>query len=98
MIAELFAEVLLNALLEISLEAFVALITRATRSLFAAFLESNRFLAPIAFALLGVAGGFLSVLIFPHRVVNPSRFHGISLLISPIITGLAMSQVGRAVG
>jgi hypothetical protein len=97
MIAELFAEVFLNALLEISAGAFVALISRATRRLSSAVFGSNRFLAPMVFALLGIAAGFLSVLIFPHRLVHPSRFHGISLLISPIITGLVMSQVGRAV-
>ncbi len=93
MIAELF----LNALLEISFGALVALISRATRSLSAAFFGSNRLFAPIGFVLLGVAAGFLSVLIFPHRLFHPSRFHGISLLTSPIVTGLVMSQVGGAV-
>ena|ERR1700733_4043394 len=91
-----FAEALLEALLEIVGEAVFALISRATGNLFTALLKSNRFLTTIGFAV-GVAAGFSTLLVFPHRLVQPSRFHGISLLISPLIAGLVMSQVGRAV-
>jgi len=66
-------------------------------NLFPALLKSNRFLTTIGFAVVGVAAGFSTLLVFPHRLVQPSRFHGISLLISPLIAGLVMSQVGRAV-
>jgi hypothetical protein len=31
---------------------------------------------------------------FPHPLVHPSRLHGSNLLLSPVITGLVMSQVG----
>jgi hypothetical protein len=92
-----FAEALLEALLEIVGEAVFALISRATGNLFPALLKSNRFLTTIGFAVVGVAAGFSTLLVFPHRLVQPSRFHGISLLISPLIAGLVMSQVGRAV-
>jgi hypothetical protein len=91
-IAELFLEVLL----EVFLEALVALGSRATRSAFAAALKTNRYIAPISCVLLGVSGGLLSVLVFPQRLVHTSRFHGVSLLVSPVITGLVMSQIGRA--
>jgi len=36
----------------------------------------------------------LSVLIFPHPLFHPSRIHGISLLISPVIAGLLMALLG----
>ena len=51
----------------------------------------------LKFTLLGVGLGFLSVLVLPHPVVRPSRLHGMSLLISPVLTGLIMGFVGRSV-
>jgi hypothetical protein len=44
--------------------------------------------------LLGVACGAVSVFFFPHPLIHPSKIHGISLLVSPVITGLIMAQVG----
>jgi hypothetical protein len=49
---------------------------------------------PHVHLLLGAACGVGSVLLFPHALVHPSRFHGISLVVSPVITGLIMSQTG----
>jgi hypothetical protein len=51
----------------------------------------------VKFTLLGLSLSFLSVLILPHPLLHPSRFHGISLLISPFITGLIMGFIGRTV-
>jgi len=47
--------------------------------------------------LLGGIFGFLSILLFPHPLMHPTRFHGISLLLSPILTGLFMSLIGAAI-
>jgi hypothetical protein len=44
--------------------------------------------------LLGAATGALSVLIFPHPLFHHSHVHGVSLVISPVVTGLVMSQIG----
>src|SRR5437868_11684353 len=90
-------EILLEALLEIAGEAVFAQISRAIGNLFAPLFKCSQPLNAIGFAAAGMAAGLLSILVFPHRVLHPSRFHGISLLISPLITGLVMSQVGRAV-
>ena len=53
---------------------------------------------PIAVAglyvVLGVFAGASSLLIFPHPLIRPSRLHGISLLVSPILSGAIMSLVG----
>jgi hypothetical protein len=87
------AELLFEFLFELFLEAIVGLIVRATRSLF-----SNAVLSPALAAafyfLLGCASGAVSLLLFPHPIFHPSKLHGVSLLISPVITGFVMSQVG----
>ena len=51
----------------------------------------------LKFTVFGLALGFVSVLVLPHPLAHPSRFHGISLLISPIVTGLIMGLIGRRV-
>jgi hypothetical protein len=51
------------------------------------------------YGLLGVFAGVLSLLVLPHRLIHrehPIGFHGISLLISPIIAGSVLSSVGAA--
>ncbi len=94
------AEFLLEAFLELGATAVLDVVSRAVEGVFTKVAEAttaNRALATIAYALLGVLAGALSLLVLPHPLVHPahpSRFHGISLLISPIITGLVMSSVG----
>jgi hypothetical protein len=51
----------------------------------------------LKFTLLGLALSFVSVFVLPHPLVHPSKFHGVSLLISPVITGLIMGFIGRTV-
>lgn len=46
---------------------------------------------------IGVVLGILSVVLLPYPLVHPSRFHGISILISPLATGLIMFGVGATV-
>jgi|HubBroStandDraft_5_1064220.scaffolds.fasta_scaffold70741_1 hypothetical protein len=87
------AEFLLELFFELFAEAIVALIFRSLRNLL-----SDAILSPIVayvfYLSLGCAFGAASLLLFPHPIFHPSRLHGISLLISPAITGLVMSQVG----
>lgn len=68
---------------------------RSTRNLVA---ESNAIgpvLATAGYLLLGTSFGLLSVFLLPHSLIHRSRFHGLSLVVSPVLTGLVMSQVGR---
>ena len=51
----------------------------------------------LKFTLYGLGSGFLSLLLFPHPLAHPSKFHGVSLLISPVITGLVMAGIGGVV-
>jgi len=96
------AEFLLEALLEVIAAAVLALVSRALLGLFRGVGEAvhhNRVLMVIVYALLGASAGALSVLVVPHPLLHlkhPSRFHGISVLISPIVAGLVLSAFGRA--
>jgi hypothetical protein len=90
MCAELFGEFLL----ELAGAALLDLASRAIAKVFETFRFENTLLASISYALLGASAGGLSLLIFPRRLVRSSRLHGINVLLSPIVTGLAMSLIG----
>jgi hypothetical protein len=89
----LFAEVIF-ALFEFALEAAFDLIFRAIAEVFEISELNNPLLACAGYILLGGATGGLSLLLYPHSLFHPSHVHGISLLGRPILTGLAMWQVG----
>jgi hypothetical protein len=111
-ILELVLEVLIQGVFEVAVDAAsrasrsredTATIANAHRRFrFAPFLRLilNRTNPPttiLKFTLLGLALSFVSVLVLPRPLVHPSKFHGVSLLISPVITGLIMGFIGRAV-
>jgi hypothetical protein len=88
------ADLLFEVLFQIVAESIVALIVRSIRNVFEESNAINPILAAIGYMLLGVIFGITSVRLFPHPLFHPSKFHGISLVISPLITGLVMSKVG----
>jgi hypothetical protein len=88
------AELLFEVLFQVIVEAVVALVVRSVRNVFEETNAINPILATTGYLLLGSAFGISSLFLFPHPFFRPSKFHGISLVISPIITGLVMSQVG----
>jgi hypothetical protein len=51
--------------------------------------------AGIGYFLFGLILGGLSLLIFPQSFVRSKSFHGISLLITPVVCGLIMAAIGR---
>ena len=51
-------------------------------------------LAAFTYFGLGAVTGTISILLFPHPFFHPSRLHGISLLISPVLTGAVMAFIG----
>ena len=87
--------VIAEAILEIAGESLLSLLARAIGSIFNYFFELNPIAISVGLAILGTGAGFLSVTAFPHPLVHPSRMHGLSILLSPFITGLVMSQAGR---
>jgi hypothetical protein len=52
--------------------------------------------ATIIYFVMGLSIGWGSLFFFPHPLVHPSRFHGISLLVSPTISGLMMWWLGAS--
>ena len=94
------AEFLLEAFLELIAAAILDLASRVLVGPFKGVAEAvkdNRVLISIGYALLGTLAGSLSLLILPHALFHrehPTRFHGISLLVSPIVAGFVLSAVG----
>ncbi|MGA3370926.1 MAG: hypothetical protein ABSC48_04105 [Terracidiphilus sp.] len=89
------AEVLFEAVFEIACVGLASLLTRAISKLFKAISEVNPVATTFALGMLGALAGFLSVVAYPHPLVHPSRFHGVSVIASPLITGFVMFQLGR---
>jgi len=94
-ILELIAEVAFEAFVEIVLVGLASLLFRAIGKFFKAVSDVNPVATTFALGLLGALVGFLSVVIYPHPLVHPSRYHGVSVVASPLITGFVMSQLGR---
>jgi hypothetical protein len=90
-------EILGEALIEILLGLAADLVSRMIRRFFVASRRIGPVFTSLMFAIAGYAAGFLSLTIFPRPLVHPSHFHGVSLLISPIVTGLAMALLGSIV-
>jgi hypothetical protein len=88
------AELLFEVFFQVVVEEIVALIMRSIRNMLEESRAINPRLAAVGYLLLGMAFGTASLRLFPHPLFHPSKFHGISLVVSPLITGLVMSQVG----
>jgi hypothetical protein len=90
------AEIFLEALFELAGEALLDLALRALGEVFESVDRANPVLASLGYAILGSLAGGVSLFVFPHPLVRPSRVHGISLLVSPVVTGLLMSFIGSS--
>ncbi len=93
---------LLEAILELFGEAFFQWLLTfigdlAVRGV-VSFFEMDEFespvLAVVIYFFLGAALGGFSLFVVPHSLFHRSRFHGASLLISPVLSGLGMSSLG----
>jgi hypothetical protein len=95
---EIIAELLLAFILEILLpiigELFLELGVRSLGEPFMQREKRNPILAGAGYALFGLIFGGASLLIFPNSFVRSERFHGINLLVTPVVAGLAMSGLG----
>ena len=97
LIFELFGwllEPILEAIFTYIIGGLVDLLFRAIQEVFSSLEIQSPGLAALGYVLLGVVSGWLSLLLFPHRIVHPSRIPGASLVVSPVIVGLLMSLTG----
>lgn len=97
LILGLLLEVVGEALCELILAESFGLTARLFRRVRVSIRRSNPVIATFTFILLGIGTGFLSALALPHPFVHLSKLHGISLLISPLISGLVLGYIGRVV-
>src|ERR1700730_8750584 len=91
---EMFSEIFFEAAFELAAELPGALIWHGVAAVFDASEFKNPMLACIGYVFLGGVAGGLSLLLFPHPLVHPSRVPGLSVVISPVLAGLGMSWVG----
>ena len=91
---EFLLELLLEVALQAAAEGLFAMLFTAIAEVFSPEEFRQPLVASIGYLLLGSATGGLSLIWFPFPLVHPSRFHGISLIISPVITGSAMALLG----
>ena len=88
------AELILEVLFELAGEAILDLALRALFEVLESSEFKNPLVASIGYAILGALTGGLSLVIFPHPLIHPSKIHGVSLLIAPVITGSVMAMIG----
>jgi len=91
---ELLAQLLLEVLIELFPELLLELVWRSLREVLQPRAEKEPVLAFLGYVLLGAAAGALSLLPFPHAFVHGSKWHGMSLIVSPVLAGVGMSIVG----
>ena len=90
----LILEPLLEALFEFLAAVLADVILRFLGEVFEPPEMQNSLRTIVGHAVFGLAVGGLSLVIFPYHLVHPSKIHGASLIISPIITGALLSWVG----
>jgi hypothetical protein len=87
-------ELLLEFLLEFAGEIALDLLSRMALEA----LQSEKPRYPVGTAVgcfgFGALAGAITLTAFPHPLVHRSRIHGISLILSPLITGSVMSGLG----
>jgi hypothetical protein len=87
---ELFAEFLI----EMAFGLFLSFLWRKVRT---ARWKSRRISLWLILPFLGVVGaafGWISILAIPAPIFHSGRFRGLSLILSPLLTGLVMALVG----
>lgn len=87
-------ELIFEFILEILIEALAELGLRSIGEAFRRREKRNPLFAVPGYLLLGLISGGMSVLIFPHSFIRSQRFHGISLLLIPLMGGAVMSAIG----
>jgi hypothetical protein len=88
-------ELLFEFVLEIAGEVVLDLLTRAGAAIFKSEPPWHRIGTWFACAFYGVLAGAISIAAFPHPLFRASTVHGISLIVSPVLTGGVMSGVGN---
>ncbi len=96
---EIIAEAILGFIVEILIpivgEFAFDFLLRSLGEPFMSRERRNPIVAGLGYFLIGLVLGGLSLLIFPRSFVRSERFHGINLLITPLVSGFVMGALGR---
>jgi hypothetical protein len=87
-------EPLLEAIFQYLIAGLVDLLLRSWGEVFKGFRIQHPLRAFCGYGFFGLILGGISLLFFPHHLIHPSKIHGVSLLISPVLTGLMMWATG----
>jgi hypothetical protein len=91
---ELVLAILFEAAFEFAADFLGALVLRGIAEIFNTSEFKNPLAACVGYIFLGGLAGGLSLFLFPHPLVHPSKVPGLSVVISPILAGLGMSLIG----
>jgi hypothetical protein len=91
---EFIFELIFEFILEILLEILAELGLHSIGEAFHRREKRNPFFAIPGYLLLGLISGGISLLLFPHSFIRGQRFHGVSLVIIPLLGGAVMSGIG----
>lgn len=89
-VIELVAEFLLQFVLEVAVELGL----HAARVMAREDAQVHPALAVVGYVIVGAGLGWLSLLIFPERIVANAPLPGVSLVVAPVLAGLGMSAIG----
>ncbi len=92
---EIIFEVLLEGLLQIVLEIAAEAGLRTLGEPFVNREKRNPFLAALGYFVFGAMLGGVSLLVFPDSFVRSETFHGINIIITPVLAGLVMALIGK---
>jgi len=84
---EILLQIVVEVLFELGFESIRESMRRRRRA--------HPVLALVGAALLGGVAGFVTSLLWPTRIIQTAPVPGVSLLLSPLLTGLVMDQYGR---
>ncbi|HEY1576475.1 MAG TPA: hypothetical protein VGF82_05305 [Terracidiphilus sp.] len=90
-------ELLFELSVQIALGEIVAGGYRSMRRFRVTARRGNPISATLILISIGLVLGLITILVFPHPLVHPSKLHGLSLLVSPVLTGMGMAVIGRGV-
>jgi hypothetical protein len=88
-ILEILAGIFLEAAFEFTVELLGSLVLRGIEAVFDTSELRNPLLACLGYVFLGGMVGGLSLHLFPQPLVHRSRVPGLSLIVSPVLAGLA---------
>ena len=90
---EFIIQIILEALLEILGAALVEILV-STRRIPWVNQAATKFVTGLILFALGAFIGLVSLWVFPNAIVRSESLHGISLVITPVLTGATMVGIG----